>query len=258
MAQDPVTTSELRARLLGERKNLNRLRRTADRDDPQRHDAEEQYKELALGYARHRIERGAGPDPEALDPELFRDALYELAEPGRFAKEVESPRPSTLSRETMTDMLSAGSPLDELMPALKAPADPWEVFDQRAPLRRHLRRWAEQTADDRFVRECLDQIAGYADDFDAALAEVDGRLEEVRAAYDASRGGADRTAVRVGPRGRPEIVAADDWAAAAETSPDLARDLLTALASAELAADRIRQTAAEMNRELARFFAELV
>ncbi len=258
MAKDQPTTSEMRAELLAERKQLNRLRRKAEPDDPERNQAEEQYKERAVRYARHRIERGAGPDSSVLDPAIFRECLYQLAKPGRFAGADYAPGSSPLARETLTEMLSTPHPIEDLLSVVRDRSDPWQVFDQHAPARRLLRRWAEQTAEDPFVEECLAQIAKYADQFDRSLVNVDGRLDDIRTAYERTRGRADRTCAQRLDDGRIEIVAADDWAAVAADLPEMAEGLYTRLASVEQAGDRIGRTVGSLNQALSQFFAELI
>ncbi len=258
----PLTTSELRQEVLAAWQTLRRLRDASTSKGViaggELAEAEKKYEELARQYATHRIIHNKGPDPQVLDGETFEDVLYSMAAPGRFAKHIPKTKTSCLTRSTMTTVLTSGTKLSGILKALTALSAARDAFDQHTPLRRLIRRWAEQTRSDPFIGQCLQDVSAHVADFSKAIGDATSLLNNLRVTYEKENDGAARLTVERGDRGRLEVVAASAWQGAAKAGPDQVHKLYERLAAAELAAGRIEYGAKDVNRELSRFFAQLV
>jgi len=221
-------------------------------------EAEATYDTLARQYAVHRITKGLGPDPQALDRETFSDALFDMAARGKFAKHLQDSQPSRLARDTMAALLASGTDLSRLLKAVKAASPARDAFDPRTPVKELMREWAEQTAEDPFVEQCLCDIASHAAAFRRAVADTDALLNQLRMTYELEHDGAEVVAFRRGERGGLELVAVTGWETLTAACRKEAGEVYAALAGAEVAVTRMDRIAKDLNRELARFFAELI
>ena len=257
-----VSTSEMRRAVLEARRELRRLSNpsaaTGAAAGAALEAAEAKHSMLAREYATHRITKGAGPDNEVLADETFAEVLYAMTGRGRFAKRIKKAKPSCLARDTMTAMLASAGGLAEILGALTASAAPRDAFDQHTPLRRRIRQWAEQAASDPFIDQRLREASAYLADFSAAIGETTSLLDDMRMKYERRNNGADRVFIKPGDSEKLEVVAVCAWAALAEAFPDDASKVCAKLAAAELAAARLDHAAKEINRELSRFFGELI
>jgi len=260
--QAEPTTDELRDRVQTAWQSLRRQRsRSESKGELAGGDlaaTEAAYHQAVGEYARRRIARGLGPDPQVIEAEVFDDILYALAEPARFAKQVSKTRPTSLARETMTLMLSSGVTLGETLAAARSATARRDSFGQTAPLKEHLRGWANRAASDPFVEACLKDVGSRQADFSRAVADADTLLNKLKVKLEREQGGAGRMAVVAGEDGGAELMATYAWDALVKASPDDAQEVFAAVAAAELAAGRIEHAAKDINRELSRFFAELV
>ncbi len=224
--------------------------------------AEARYDKLARRYAAARISDGLGPDPEVLDRETFDSVLAEMTNPERFAKRIPETKASALSPETRAAVLASGIKVAELLRALSAPSSFHDVFDQATPLRKLIRQWAGGTISDPFIHRRLIDVSKSQVQFERATADIDLLLHNLRIRYEAERdpsiGPAERLTVERDAGGGLNIVATVSWESLARAFPVEVDDVYASVATAEIAAERIDRAADEVNRELGRFFAELV
>jgi hypothetical protein len=258
----PAGTTELREAVLGAWRTLRARRKDAESKGVlaggELAQAERRYDTLCRDYILHRVAEGLGPDPEVIDRERFEEILYQRAAPGRFARHVRDTKPSCLSRDTMTRMLASATELGPLLEAVRSVSGPRDAFDQHTPLRRHMRAWAEQTASDPFVRQCLEEIAAHVDELSKAVDDATTLLNNLRMRYERKHGGADRLAVERDEDGRLDVVARTGWDALEEHNTGDAGEVMASVAAAELAGSWLDRAAKDLNRELSRFFAELI
>jgi len=217
--------------------------------------AEAKYKDLAGRYVTQRLVEGLGPDPELIDRDTFDATVLAAAEPGSFARKIRKQPASCLDRDTMAAMLASGPRLGELLDAAARPAD---AFDQQARLRQLMRTWAEGTLSDPFVSQCLQDVSERLAGFAGAVGNAVALLNELRMKYELEHRGAERVALARNADGKLELVAANPWAAIEKAFPADADQVYANTAVAELEAGRIEHAAGDINRELARFFAELI
>jgi len=260
-APQSATTSELREAVLAAYQTVQRLQAASDKKAVIGGDAltkaEAAYRGLAREYAVHRIANGSGIDPEVLDRETFNEVLYAMASPGRFGRRAGKKRSSSLSRDTMTSMLTPRFDIGDILKTLRTSSEGQILFDQQTPIRRLIRRWAEHTASDPFIDRRLREVSVRDADFTTAIKDADSMLDEIRRRYEAEHG-TERLGVKRDAKNELQVIATVRWGALAEAYPEDSDEVHTSLANAEMVARQIQKTAKEINQELSLFFRELV
>jgi hypothetical protein len=261
MNEPPTSNSEMRDAVLKAWQTLRRLRNAADDQGVvaggEAAAAETAYDRLCNEYATHRIVKGLGPDPEIIDRDTFAAVLSSIAEPARFAKRIGKTKPSSLARETMTRALSTGTSIANVLTAATSGAGPRDTFDQLTELRQALRAWADHTADDPYIGQCLKDVASHAAEFNKAVDDATTLLNRLRTKYEQSQNGADELVLQRNEHGKLQVAAVSEWDAMARSFPDDANEVYAGVAAAESAAAWIDHAAQDINRELALYFAEL-
>jgi len=259
----PETNAEsLRGALLGAWQSLRSARNDAAArgvvSDGKLAAAETKYKDLAGRYAILRVYEGLGPDPELIDRDTFAATVLSVAEPGPFARKIKKQPGSCLDRDTMAAMLASGPRLGELLEAAAGASRRADAFDQQARLRQLIRTWAEGTLSDPFISQCLQDVSERLAGFARAVDNAAALLNELMMKYELEHRGAERVALTRNAAGKLELVAANSWAASETAFPADADQVYANTAVAELEAGRIEHAAGDINRELARFFTELI
>lgn len=220
--------------------------------------AETKYQDLARQYVTHRLAEGLGPDPELIDRDTFATTVLSATEPGSFARKIETQPASCLDQDTMAAVLASGPQLGDLLDAAAGASRPADAFDQQARLRRLLRTWAEGTLSDPFISQCLQDVSERLAGFAKAVDNATALLNELRMKYELEHRGAERIALARNTAGKLELIAANSWSSIEKAFPADADQVYANTAVAELEAGRIEHAAKDLNRELARFFTELI
>lgn len=216
------------------------------------------FDKLARQYAQERAKQNLGPEPELVPADLFDAAILALTEPGSFSRKIEIEE-TKIERATLVKMLCAGCALDGILKSLKDTADTSELFDQHTPLKRQIRRWAEQARRDPYIDLLYQEGTGQAAVFGRAINSTYAALDTVRIKYERENAKPHKITIeRRSETGALMMFCPIMWKDLSEQFEKETNEIFAHLAAAALASERIEQICAEINREVAAFFGELI